>query len=353
MEELDNLPDSIARESSPDRPEGNLTRGVETKAHMSRYIMTTQELARLTGESSHRLAQSLGRNELLRLPNGKPGVPPLRLREFLEARGADYSFKVVAHVNLRGGIGKTISSITLATRAVQYGFKTCILDLDSQGSASLAFGKLPGEDDPIFYDVWQRPTEMLPGALQRIEDQLFILPSSLENGLLDINMINPSAQKNAVRGVCAELKANHFDLVVIDCPPSLGTAVISTICAADIIVIPVASDAFSFRGLEITLNEISSICQTFSIRPPQIRILYTKFDRRIKISHDAAARLKTNYARYLIPIYIRTSTDFLKALERGETVFAHSQKSHAKDDYDLYVRSLLHLDSALAGEEDD
>lgn len=326
---------------------------IETKAFTPRYLLSTQELARLTGLPTRRLMQSLDSGALVRLPNGKHGVPPGLMRVFLKARGADYRFRVVAHVNLRGGIGKTVSTITLATRAVQYGFKTCILDLDSQGSASLAFDKLPGEDDPIFYDVWQRPVEMIPGALQPIEDSLFILPSSLENGLLDVSMISPGAQKNAVRGVCAELKANHFDLAVIDCPPSLGTAVISTICAADIIVIPVASDAFSFRGLEITLNEIASICKTFRIKTPQIRILYTKFDRRMKLSHDAAERLQRRYDRYLLPDFIRTSTDFLKALERRETVFADGQKSHAKDDYDLYVRQLLNLDEALAGKDDD
>jgi len=130
----------------------------------------------------------------------------------------------------------------------------------------------------------------------------------------------------------------------VDCPPSLGIAVISTICAADIIVIPVQSDAFSFKGLDLTLKEIDSICETFGLQRPLIRVLYTKFDRREKIAAEALRRLTSEYADYFIPKVIRTTTDFSYGLARRETVFASLKKSHAKEDYDDYVRQILGLE---------
>jgi chromosome partitioning protein len=310
-------------------------------ARHPKYMLTTTELGKLVGQEVNDVRGSFDKKDLVKTPGGKTQIPPGMVQDYLAARGIDYTFKVVAHINMRGGVGKTTSTVSAATRAAQYGFKTCILDMDSQGSASLALDVIPGENDPIFCDVWQHPDEMVMGSLKLIEENLYILPSSLENGLLDISLVNPSSQKNAVRGVCEELKTNGFDLVVIDCPPSLGTAVISTICAADIIAIPVCHDPFSFKGLEITLGEIMSICETFRIEKPKVKVLYTKFDRRISMSLEALQQLSSAYGEYLIPVPIRTNTEFSKAFRQKETVFASTRKSTAKDDYDMYVRYLL------------
>ncbi|QTA88255.1 ParA family protein [Desulfonema magnum] len=309
-----------------------------------KYLISTSEFGEYTGQTANDVANFFGEKELVRLSGSRLGIPSQLAKVYLALKeGVDYGFKVLAHINLKGGVGKTTSTISAATRAVQYGFRTCILDMDSQGSASLAFDMVPEDDDPIFFDVWQNPGEMVMGSLKKIQENLYILPSSLDNGLLDVNLINPVSQKNAVHGVCEELKANGFDLILIDCPPSLGTAVISTICAADIIVIPVCSDKFSFKGLKLTLNEIFSIHEAFNLEKPEIKILYTKFDRRLKISTNAWNRLSSDYKEYLIPCPIRTSAEFSKSLEKKQTVFASSKKSKAKADYDSYVRYALKL----------
>ncbi|MGD0282894.1 MAG: ParA family protein [Dissulfurispiraceae bacterium] len=310
-------------------------------------MLTAAELAGLVGKRSGDIARLFNKRDLHRLSSNRKGIPPRLVREYLISLGFSYNFSVVAHINLRGGIGKTTSTISAASRACQYGFKTCILDMDPQGSSSLAFDVLPGREDPIFYDVWQKPSEMVMGSLKKIGDYLYILPSSLENALLDSSLINPSSQKKAARGVCDELRANGFDLVVIDCPPSLGIAVISSICAADTIVVPVCSDAFSFKGLELTLNEITSICDTFHLEKPVIRVLFTKFDRRVKISHDALGCFRSDYSDYFIPDVIRTSTEFSKALAMKETIFASPKKNLAREDYDRYVRHITGLNRSF------
>ena len=312
-----------------------------------KYILTFDDLARLTGEPAYALQASLRDQGLGRLGPKSP-VPTAAVRGILAGRGADYSFRVIAAANLRGGIGKTTCCVTLASRAKQLGFKTCLLDLDAQGSASLAFDKLPEEDEPVFYDVWQRPGEMVMASLQEIEEGLYLLPSSLENGLLDVSLINPAAQKNAVRGVCQVLEENDFDLVVIDCPPSLGAAVISTICATDVLVVPLWSDTFSFKGMELTLEEIESICDTFNLEPPTVRLLYSRNDKREKLSAQAIERLTTEFKDLFVPSVIGTSTEISKALARKETLFASRRSSPVKTAYDRFIRTVLELDSVLA-----
>ncbi len=157
------------------------------------YILTTAELGELTGHPEHRLLAAFGERDTLNLGGGKVGIPSRLIRRFLAARGLDYRFRVIAHVNLKGGVGKTTSAVSLATRAAQYGFKTCILDVDSQASASLAFGVIAADDEPIFIDIWQQADAMVMGALREIQEGLFLLPSALENGC------NPSPAVCAIR----------------------------------------------------------------------------------------------------------------------------------------------------------
>ena len=255
------------------------------------YFLTVEELSRLNGQSPKELLSEFDEKKLIKLSHIHTAVPPHMVKDYLQKKGLDYTCRVVAHINLKGGTGKTTSAISTATRAAQYGFKTCVIDMDSQASASFAFGAVPQEDDPIFCDVWQHPRDMVMGAIREVNEFLYILPSSLDNGLLDMQLINPAAQKNAVKGVCDQLALNGFDLIVLDCPPSLGTAIISTICAADVIVIPLGHDAFSKKGLELTINEVKSICDTFNLTSPEIKILFTKFDRRINIARESFKNL--------------------------------------------------------------
>lgn len=309
----------------------------------SKYALTVAELCGLTGQSLEAAGKEL---EALGLERATPNrqVAPAVIRELFAGRGVDYSFRVLGCANLRGGIGKTTAATTIASRAAQYGFRTCVVDLDAQASASLVFDQVAAGDEPIFYDVWQKPGEMVLPSLKKIGDSLHLLPSALENSLLDVSLLNPAAQKKAVRGVCDELERQGFDLVIVDCPPSLGAAVISTICAVDILVIPLWSDAFSFKGLDLTLQEVKSICDVFNRELPAVKLLYSRHDRREKLAAMALERLRTEYKADFLPTVIPTSTELTKALARRETIFASRRSSRARAAYDEVVRTLLGLD---------
>ncbi len=275
-------------------------------------------------------------------------LTPELARQALTALGHVYAPRVVIFSNLKGGVGKTTSALHLAARAAQLGHRVCLLDLDSQASASVACDALPGEDEPIFYDLWQKPRDYLPGALRQVAPHLSLLPSALENGLLETALAHPSAQKKAVAGVAAALFKLGFDLVVCDCPPSLGTAVISAVCAADLVVIPLSADAFSFKGLELTLGEITGIRETFGLPAPRVRVVLTRLDARLKLSAEAVRRLRAEHRDLLCPVAVRTSSQFAQVLEERRTVFSSDRRTPARADYAALTTFLLGLDG-LAG----
>lgn len=303
------------------------------------YCLDRRELTRLLPEARSREAF------LSRAGEARGSFfSPSQVRQGLAGLGFAYHPQVLAFINLKGGVGKTTSSVSLASRAVQLGFRTCLVDMDSQASASLALGVEAGEDSPVFHDVWPKPAEMVAGSLVRIQEHLHLLPSSLENGLLDSGLTQPAALKTAAAGVCRELLGQGFDLVVLDCPPSLGPAVVTAVCAAQTIVIPLGCDAFSLRGMRLTLKEVRSIRDTFGLPQPRVRLLLTGVDRRIKLWEKAWQELKRDHGELLLPVMIRTSSEFTRVLGLRRTVFAAGAKGTARQDYDRFTRLILGLD---------
>lgn len=307
------------------------------------YAIPLRELTATMNWDEKEIKEILADDHDLILANSYAPVPPYKVRALCLARNLSYEPKTIAFINLKGGVGKTVSAANTATRAAQYGYNVCMVDMDMQASLTLLFGATPGDEDPIFYDVWQDPERMTMAGVTKLQDHIGILPSSLENGLLDSSLSKPASQKNAVKGVCQVLKNNGFDLVVIDCSPSLGTAVISSICAADTVVIPLGNDSFSLKGLKLTLQETDSICGTFGLPVPEIKVLFTGFDKRQKMTHAIYRAVADEYGENLAPTVIRTSSEYSKAIRRGETVFASSRKSPAKEDYDAFVKHLLKI----------
>ncbi len=305
------------------------------------YLLQPEDLAREMGLALAKLLPQLQADDFVPRMSGRAGLDPVAVRRILKGAGRRYPFRIFAHANLKGGIGKTTSALALATRAASLGYRTVILDLDPQASASLALGVEAGEEDAIFYDLWSKPADHLPGALYEIQPGLLLLPSSLENSLLDSALMHPTLQKNAVRDVCAVLRQQDVDLVVLDCPPSLGAATISALSAAHRLIIPVGTDAFSFKGLALTLSELAAIAETFHLTPPERTVLLTRYDQRETIARQAWERLQRDHPAILAPRPIRTSSLFGKALEDRTTLFAGYRQHPARLDYEVVIRTLL------------
>jgi len=307
-------------------------------------MITLQELSEATGLTEPALRAQLGEDAIVRVPGGRLCVPRASARDLLLSnQGDSFTPKVVTFVSLKGGVGKTTSAITSAVRAAQYGWNTCVMDLDAQASATLAFDAIPEPDAPLFCDLWGDPDDMVEAAVVPIQDGLSLLPSALENGMLDTALADPRDQLAAARGVADALTRTGQELVVIDCPPSLGTATISAICAADVIVVPLACDPYSVNAVTLTLQEIAAIHDNYRIAEPQVLLLVSRFDRRERVGSELLEELMASYPDKLVARPIPVSTEFNRALAERQTIFDHNRSSPAKREYDLFVRTLLGL----------
>ena len=306
------------------------------------YALSKRELKRMIDKDPAKFKKAQNLEEVL-MESGSHIDPDIIKKTFRQL-GVKYTpVKSIAHLNMRGGIGKTTASLSLATRAVQYGFKTCLVDLDPQASATYALFPRMTADHLVAADIWENPAESLSESLVEVSRNLFLLPSSLDNSVLDDEWDSPEIQRNAVKKILDAIKTKEIDLIVIDAAPSLSSTVISIIAAIDHIVVPVYSDPFSVRGLEILLTESAQISAAFERQKPEISILFAQFDSRLKLSESVYKSLKKAHPKQLLKTRIRTSTEFSKAIHNQETVFRRNLKHVASMDYDAYVRELLSI----------
>lgn len=297
------------------------------------YALTLGELGEMAGEKPDLMRARAGTEALVVTDSGRMGVNPDRARRLAGLGAVKEESRVLVFASLKGGVGKTTSAVTVASRAAQLGVKTCLLDLDSQASATFQLLGLPPEPYAAFCDVWEDPVALLPAAIQEVQPGFGVLPSSLDNAMLDIELMKPDAQRTAVSEVCRVAHGLGYELVVVDCPPSLGAAVISSVCAARTVVIPVTHDAFAQKGLRLTLDEIGSICRAFALTPPRTRILTTMHDQRLRLCASAFNKLVEDHGDRVVRTPIRTSSEYARKLAQSRTVFSTLRQSRARHDY--------------------
>lgn len=256
--------------------------------------------------------------------------------------------KIYVFQNIKGGVGKTEMTFSLAIRASLYGAKVLCIDLDLQGNLTKGCFKINPKNKPIMIDIIK---EQLPieDAIINVLPGLDLLPSNLDNGILDNTLMLGKFPLDRVYRQKMRKLLSIYDIIFIDCPPALTASVTAAALAADEIIAPVTPDEHSVSGLNLLCNEIEEIEKKFSVSIP-IRLVFNKFDIRNNLSHEKLDFLRNNpkYQNKLYLSYIRTSQDFPNAIDSGQTIFDVFRETAAKQDIDLLTKEILQIDSSLA-----
>jgi len=265
-------------------------------------------------------------------------ILPATVRKFIYAKGLRFSQQVVSFQMLKGGVAKTTSALNFGWRAAMYGARVLFIDLDQQANLTFALGV---EDDslPVWIDIVEKKVSIAQ-ARRQLASGVDLIPSSLNNSVLDRVLLNGNRNwAQAVNGPVKELKA-QYDLIIIDTAPNLSAINTAVTCASDLIVLPINPDKFSLLGVRKHLADLTEIKKDFDLEFDS-RILFTRFDGRESASKEILGQCIAEFEEILLKNYVRTSTDIKTHVGGGRSIF--SNKSNAKEDYDLVTKELLGL----------
>jgi chromosome partitioning protein len=269
-------------------------------------------------------------------------ISPLGVRQVLEERGFKYPEQIVSFQIVKGGVGKTSLSFSLAVRASHYGAKVLAIDLDQQGNLTRSFG-VDARDRAVWLNVY-RDGIGLNEAIVNVAEGLDLIPSNLNNSRLDVELTQSSANlKDMIRDKIASIR-HHYDLIVIDCPPAINKINTAVTCASDTVIIPINPDPYAMDGLDFTISELNRIKKEFKVHF-DYKIIWNRFDQRERLGtiymHELAS--SKEYMEKLIPVVIRTDASLKNAVFDQKSVF--ELRGSIKEDIDRFTREVLGINA--------
>jgi len=250
--------------------------------------------------------------------------------------------KVVSVVNLKGGVGKTTTAVNLAACWGEIGKSVLLVDMDPQGSASISVG-VTSEGNELLEALQKRMSE-LPVVSTEVPG-LDLVPSGM--ALATASLLYTDNGGNNSLSQCLEQTQGNWDLVIIDCPPSLGYHTLNALMASQHVIIPVETSFLGLNGLKQMVTAIES-CKLKNAGLKIEAIIPCRAQRRRRIHWDIMDTLKEMFPRKVSPI-IRENVSLAEAPGRGKPVILFDRLSKGADDYRLVT---LWLDELISGSED-
>lgn len=256
----------------------------------------------------------------------------------------NFNKKIVSFQIVKGGTGKTSITHSLALRANLYGARVLCIDIDQQGNLSQAFN-VDAKNSPVMIDIL---AENVPfkKAIIPISNGLDILPSRIENAVLDNYIMLHKYPLDKVYLELIKSIYSDYDLILIDCPPALGQSVAAATLASDIVIAPVTPEQFSLSGLQISYSEIKTLTSRFH-HDIQFKIVLNKFDTRTALSNEVLTKLLNHeiFKSLICNTFIRNCQEFPNAIYAETNIFSTLKNTAAKEDIDLFTKEILELDN--------
>lgn len=270
-------------------------------------------------------------------PTGRP-LRPLAEPEALTSHGPA---RVIALCNQKGGVGKTTSTINLGAALAEYGRRVLMIDLDPQGALSAGLGVASHELDRTIYNLMLEPSTAITDVLvpTRVPG-VDLLPANIDLSAAEVQLINEVGREQTLGRVIRPL-VPMYDYILIDCQPSLGLLTVNALACAHEVLMPLAAEFFSLRGVALLVDTVEKVQSRIN---PDIRIggvLVTMFDGRTVHARDVVAMLVERFGDLVFDTVISRTVKFPETTVAGEPITTYAPNSSGADAYRALAREVI------------
>ncbi|MFA8439655.1 ParA family protein [Pueribacillus sp. YX66] len=240
--------------------------------------------------------------------------------------------KTLAITNQKGGVGKTTTSVNLGACLAHLGKKVLLIDIDPQGNATSGVGIDKGDLDKSIYDVLVDDVAADTVIQQTKVDNLDLLPSTIQLAGAEIELVSTISREIRLQRALAKIE-QHYDYIIIDCPPSLGLLTLNALTASDSVLIPVQCEYYALEGLSQLLNTVRLVQKHLNKNLMIDGVLLTMFDARTNLGIQVIEEVKKYFQDKVYNTIIPRNVRLSEAPSHGEPIIAYDSKSKGAEFY--------------------
>jgi chromosome partitioning protein len=257
--------------------------------------------------------------------------------------------RVIAIANQKGGVGKTTTAVNLAACLAELGKRVLLFDLDPQANATSGLGLEKTEGASAYRPLLGEGSvldKIKPTAYERLE----IIPSELDLCGVDVELARSENHlRRAAQTLEPVLASHRFDLVIIDCPPSLGILTLNAFAAAQGLLVPLQCEYYALEGISMVTRILNQLRDS-GVNPglELTGIIMTMFDARTNLSNQVVSEVRTHFGERVFETVIPRTTRLAEAPSFGKPIIHYDKYSAGAAAYQILAQELLkRLDAAI------
>ncbi|MQW75341.1 AAA family ATPase [Nocardioides sp. dk4132] len=276
-------------------------------------------------------------SEVVLGPTGRP-MPVIPEPKPLTEHG---NARVIAMCNQKGGVGKTTTTINLGAALAEYGRKVLLVDFDPQGSLSVGLGLNPHEIELTVYNLlMERDVDVDDVIVPTNVPGMDLLPSNIDLSAAEVQLVHEVAREQTLQRVLRPV-IKDYDVVLIDCQPSLGLLTVNALTAADGVIVPLECEYFALRGVALLKTTIDKVQERLNPRLEVDGVLGTMFDGRTLHGREVMDRLVQAWGDKVFHTVIRRTVKFSDSTVAGEPITSYASSSPGAEAYRQLAREVL------------
>jgi len=247
---------------------------------------------------------------------------------------------VIAVANEKGGTGKTTTAVNIAAHLAATGKRVLLIDADPQANATQALGFSSELVTDSIYHVLIGQVDATTAIRRTALLALDVLPASQELAGATVELMDVPDRETRLRDAVESLRG-MYDVIIIDCPPSLGIITINALAAADHVLVPVDISSFAIEGLRKLGNTVDLIRENLAIDLAILGAVITMHERRSRLSRLIEREMRTLFPEQLLETRIPRSVHIAESSIKNRPVFLHAPDSKGAAAYRMLVEEVL------------
>ncbi len=248
--------------------------------------------------------------------------------------------RIIAMCNQKGGVGKTTTTINLGAALARYGRKVLLVDFDPQGALSAGLG-IAAHDVPTIYDLLLGNIKDPNEAIQHSDSEnLDVLPANIDLSAAEVHLVTEVAREQILAGVLRKVSSD-YDVILIDCQPSLGLLTVNALTASHGVLIPLACEYFALRGAALLIETVEKVRDRLNPQLDLDGIIATMFDPRTLHAREVLERVVTTFDNKVFDTVIGRTVKLPDASVAAKPILEYAPENPASEAYLQLARELV------------